>query len=160
MKTQARSVIALLFPHQDDPAYQKLADFEELVAPWTPSNSTTPMKQRLQRAIARLSESLVDYADIDSDPDRERMLLLGGLRDCRKAANAVHLLYRARVIARVSRVAAFELLADIAQLLIERLHALLGLPPPGMLPRPLLVDVVSEPSSEAGSPNGQKPPDA
>src|SRR5439155_2257237 len=58
MKKQRRTVLHALFPHHDDAAYQKLAEIEELVADFRARRGTAPFRQRLQRAIARLSESL------------------------------------------------------------------------------------------------------
>jgi hypothetical protein len=155
MKTRSGKTLELLFPHLDDPAYQKLGDLEELVATFVATRSTAPFKQRLQRAIARLSEALVEYVDADGDPGRE-VLLFSGLRDCRKAANAIQMLYRAGVLPAKFRAAAFELLADIAQLLIERIRALVGLPSPGTLPRPVFEDVERNDTP----PRSQSPPAA
>jgi hypothetical protein len=145
MKTRSRHALRVLFPHQDDPAYQKVEELEELVAPLVGSRSTQPFKDRLQRAIARLSDALVDCVDEDDECRRERVLFRG-LRDCRKAASAVRLLSRAGVLTRALRTTAFELLADIAQSLIERIHDLLGMPTPGPLAQSSDVAPEGEPS--------------
>jgi hypothetical protein len=153
MKTCSARSLELLFPHLKDPAYQKLEELEELVATIVATSSTVPFKQRMQRAIARLSDALVEYADAEGNPGRE-VLLWPALRDCRKAANAVQLLYRARIFSATFRATAFELLGDIAQLLIERISSLLGLPSPGALPRPVFDDV----EQKETTPRSQSPP--
>jgi hypothetical protein len=132
MKTRSQQALRVLFPHQDDPAYQKVEELEELIAPLVGSRATQPFKDRLQRAIVRLADALVDNIDEDDECRRERVLFRG-LRDCRKAASAVRLMFRAGVITRALRTTAFELLANVAQTLIERIHELLGLPTPGPL---------------------------
>jgi hypothetical protein len=144
MKTQSTPKLSLLFPHHNDPAYLKLGDLEELLAPFVATRATSPFRERLQRAIARLSDALVEYGDEHSE-SQHATLLLRGLRDCRKAANMVHFLFRAGALTRQCRATAFDLLADIAQILIERIHAALGLPPPGQLSRP---DVTDDESSK------------
>ena len=163
MKTQRRTVLHTLFPHQDDAAYQKLASIEELVADFKARRGTAPFRQRLQRAIARLSESLVEYCDSGSDAERND-LLLHGLRDCRKAASAVEMLYRARVCDRNAASTLLDLLADIAQILIDRLSELDGRPSPGALTRPLLMDEAStgnksEETATVEKEAGESPPD-
>lgn len=154
MKTRNRSRIDILFPHLNDPAYQKLGELEELVANFIARRATSPFKQRLQRAIAKLSEELVEYADGERDAGTEP-LLCDALLNCRKAASAVQLLFRAGVFTRHVAVAAFELLADIVQLLIERLCLARGLVPPGPLPRPVLEMLEG---AEDGETDGGAPP--
>ena len=153
MKTRSRIRIDSLFPHLNDPAYQKLADLEELVANFIARRSTSAFKQRLQRGIAKLSEALVDYAG-DEPGAAGEPVLVEALRNCRRIACAVHMLYRAGIFARRLAQAAFELVADIVQILIERLCETRGLEPPGLLRRPVLEplegDVTDEP--EGGAP--------
>jgi hypothetical protein len=150
MKKPNRNALELLFPYLDDPAYQSLGDLEELIASFVATNSTTAFKQRLQRAIARISEALVDFAADEHDASNES-LLFGALRDCRKAGNAVLFLCRAGVFARETRARAFELLSDVVQLLIDRIHSLRGLPRPLPLPRPTFGDVLPSATAEAAS---------
>jgi hypothetical protein len=166
MKTRRRCAITLLFPHRDDPAYQKLAELEELVAPCMARRTTAAFKQRMQRAIAKLSDGLVEYAHEEDDTVREP-LLIRALFDCRRILNTVEFLHRAGVLTRLCCSEAFELLADIAQLLIDRIHELRGIAAPGALARPALNEEIcgatpSAPSNAAG-PNmdgegGESPP--
>ena len=162
MKTQHRKVLDLLFPQYNDPAYQALGKFEELIGELVGRRSTVPFKQRLQRAVARLSEALVELADDHSRAGREA-LLFRALLDCRKAANAVDLLFKDRVLDRATFASAMELLAEIAQLLIDRIHALQGLTSPVPLPRPVFDDASAEPQAEATrappSNGGETPPE-
>jgi hypothetical protein len=154
MKKPNRNALELLFPYFNDPAYQALGDLEELIASFVPTNSTSHFKQRLQRAIARISEALVEFAGDEPDASNES-LLFGALRDCRKAGNAVIFLSRGGVFARETRARAFELLSDIVQLLIDRIHALRGLPRPLPLPRPTFEDALPTGVVEATSPEPQ-----
>lgn len=145
-----------LFPFLEDEAYLKLTELEEVVAPLVATRQTAPFKERLQRAMARLSDELVDLSDESDRIVRER-LLFRGLRDCRRAANAIYFLYKAGVIDRDWRDVAFELLADIAETLIERIHHLLGLPTAGRLSRPWLTESAGE-VEKSGGDGGVGPP--
>lgn len=160
MKTPHRKVLDVLFPQYNDPAYQALGKLEELIGEFVARRSTAPLKQRLQRAVARLSEALVELADDEQRAGRET-LLFRALLDCRKAANAVDLLYKDRVLDRATRNMAFDLLAQIAQLLIDRIHALQGVTPPMPLAKPVLDDARGETGSaeETSPPGGGTPPE-
>jgi hypothetical protein len=148
MKTCNRKALEWLFPHHNDPAYQSLGDLEELIAGFVATGTTAPFKQRLQRAIARISEALVELADDGGSAQREG-LLFKALVDCRKAGNGVTFLYRARVLPHETRVRAFDLLSDIVQELINRVHALRGLPRPMPLARPTFADDIGAARSQA-----------
>jgi hypothetical protein len=155
MKSRSQSSLVLLFPHLEDPAYQKVCALEELVSTFVGKRSTSPFKERLQRAIARIADAVVDYTDADGDAHRA-LALSTALRACRKAAIAVEMLYRAGVCTPTCRAKAFEWLGDIAQLLIERICALLDLPAPGILPRPKFEEV----GHQEVPPKSQAPPAA
>jgi hypothetical protein len=155
MKTRSRSSLVLLFPHLEDPAYPKVCALEELVSTFIASRSTSPFKERLQRAIARIADAVVEYSDADGDANRD-LALSTALRACHKAAIAVEMLYRAGVCTPTCRAKAFEWLGDIAQLLIERICALLDLPTPGLLPRPMFEEV----GRDEVPPKSQAPPAA
>jgi hypothetical protein len=141
----------MLFPHENDPAYQALCGLEDLIADFVAVGATAPFKQRLQRAIARLSEALVELAD---DPQRgaREALLFRALLDCRKAANAIRLLHKGRVFDRKTRAVAFELLSDIAQRLIDRIHTLRGSLRPAPLPLATFNDATLEPVADGTAP--------
>jgi hypothetical protein len=139
-----------LFPHLDDPAYRKLVALEELVANFVAKRATSSFKQRLQRAIARVSETLVELADSERSVGSEP-LLADALLNCRKAANAVQFLHRAGIFTRACAVAAFDLLADIVQMLIERLCEARGLPAPEHLARPLFDEGVGAMQDETAA---------
>jgi hypothetical protein len=163
MSMGTRKAIEVLFPHHDDPAYRKLGDLEELVASLTARRATASFKLRLQRAVARVADTLVEYADSSEGAGCEPALL-DALLQCRKAASSVEMLYRAGVLGRAGRCKAFELLADIIEILIDRIRSLRGLPSIAPLPRPVFAEppgtseAVGKGDAATSKEEGESPP--
>lgn len=147
MKTKNRTVIDTLFPHADDRAYQKLAELEERVSAVKARRGTAPFKQRLQRAIVRVSEYLVDYSNDGDEAGREEMMLRA-LGECRKAFSAIEMMFRGGAFSRETASTLVNIVADIAQILIDRVYELRGAASPTPLTRPGLSETLAEATNE------------
>jgi hypothetical protein len=151
MKTKNRTVIHTLFPHADDRAYQKLAELEERVSTIKARRGTAPFKQRLQRAIVRVSEYLVEYSNDGDEAGREEVLLRA-LGDCRKAVSAIEMMFRGGAFSRETASKLVNIVADIAQILIDRVYELRGAQASAPLTRPVLTETLAEASNETTLP--------
>jgi hypothetical protein len=146
MKTKNRTVIHTLFPHADDRAYQKLAELEERVSTVKARRGTAPFKQRLQRAIVRVSEYLVEYSNDGDEAGREEVVLRA-LGDCRKAVSAIEMMFRGGAFTRETASTLAAIIADIAQILIDRVYELRGAEVPTPLSRPAFMETLAEATS-------------
>jgi hypothetical protein len=144
MKTKSRTVIHTLFPHADDPAYQKLAELEARVGTVKARRGTAPFKQRLQRAIVRISEYLVDYSNGDDEAGREEEWMLRAVCDCRDAASAIERMFRGGAFTRKTATQLRDIITDVAQIVVDRVYKLRGTPLPSPRPRPLLAKTITE----------------
>ncbi len=110
-----------VFPHEKDEAFLIVVKLQTSVAHIPFHRGTGVLRSKLQRAIVRLADCLIEVASGPAGSRREHLDELAIL-SCRKAAGFLRLLKAAAVLNEQQHADCRSLLVQITQLLIQRMR--------------------------------------
>src|SRR5215470_3693471 len=97
MPRQSLVCVTSSFPHEDDNAFALVLQLQSLIVEIAPVRGTAILRNKLQRALARLADCLIESASGTASGRREHLHELA-LLSCRRIAGFLRLLNSAAVL--------------------------------------------------------------